>query len=296
MTPRISLQLLRLPLLALLLLPRAGSAATIDLTDKVAYNQGLPSLTLDGATFTANPSGYLQFTGYGVGVCSAVGWSCNEAEFPERLTVSFEVPVTVTGLNFGYLQNQTPLGDKPGYLSTPEILVVEPEGHFPSFYAGTDFSGLRSVAVDFQNIRRFDVFGLGRVPGIWGEGLHAAALAGITFTPYTLPPPVPPVDPPPVPPVDPPVDPPPPPPDVDDPGPADPFDPPITVPGPGAGILSLIGMGGWVFWRRREQVRWVETPWGDKEMVLGEISGDGAKGLVDQLRALPKDETHDHPV
>lgn len=163
-------------------------AATIDLTDKVVYNVGAPALTIEGVTFTAEPSGYLQFTGYGLGVCSAAGWSCNESEYPEALRVDFPTPVDVTSLSFGYLQNVTPSGDRPGYLPTQELAVVVPSAGAPLFFAGADFSGRLTVPVNMTNILGFRFFGLGRTVGVWGTELHGSSLAGFTYTPRTAPP------------------------------------------------------------------------------------------------------------
>jgi len=179
---------MRLLTAALVFWPTFVGAATIDLTDKVAYNVGASALTIEGATFTAEPSGYLQFTGYGLGVCSPAGWSCNESEFPEALRVDFAAPVDVTSLSFGYFQNVTPSGDLPGYLPRQELAVVVPSAGAPLFFAGADFSGLLTVPVNMTNILGFRFFGLGRTVGVWGTELHGASLAGFTYAPYMAPP------------------------------------------------------------------------------------------------------------
>lgn len=164
-------------------------AATIDLTDKVVYNVGAPSLTIEGVTFTAEPSGYLQFTGYGLGVCSSAGWSCNEAEFPEALRVDFAAPVTLTAMRFGYLQSQVPAGDRPGYIPHQELAVVIPSSGAPLFFGGSSFDGLLSTPVNIPNVLGFRFFGIGQSPGVWGTELHAASLAGFSYERAGVPPP-----------------------------------------------------------------------------------------------------------
>lgn len=165
-----------------------GSAATIDLTDKVVFNQGLHEVVTEGVTLKAS-DGYLQFTGYGVGVCAEVGVSCDEVEFPESLTVGFGgAVVDVTELRFGRLLPQTPLRDGPSYIPTPELVVVVPvrkdgTDGFPLFYAAEDWSSFKTVPLELEGVLGFRMFGQGVFQWQDQWGVHAASLAGVSWRP-----------------------------------------------------------------------------------------------------------------
>ena len=224
-----------------------AEAGLIDLTDKHLYNIEATSLTFGEVTLSAKPDGYLQFTGYGVGVCqSSVGWSCVEVEHPEALEVRFAQPVTLTGVDLGYLQSSTPAADRygPTYLPVQEIAVIEPDHGFPIFTSGTTFGGSRSVDLWVEGVSSFKFYGFGAVPGFGMVGWHAASLAQIRWTTYTPPSPPPPPPPPPPTPVDP--DPPgetccPPIP----PGCCDTIPTPIPVPAPAEVWMVGLGLVGW---------------------------------------------------
>lgn len=171
-----------------------GSAATITYSDHVgAINIGASTFVTQGVT-TSTASGYLQATHLGgVGVCSPLGWSCNEVEYPEALRVDFGGPVRITAIEFGYLQPTSPW-DGPGYLPVEEIAVVRQDSGMTHFYAGVDqVEGIRRVEMDLAIERWVEVFGLGRQPGIW-PALMATSVRSISWEPWR---PSPPPDPPP---------------------------------------------------------------------------------------------------
>ena len=137
-------------------------ASTIFFTDPSA-NLGVSSyLWPDGITTTALP-GTLQVTQqHGLGVCSSVGWSCTEVEYPESLRVSWQNPVDVTRVQFG--------------LAAPDDLAVLVTGaYFPGFAAGNASSTAIWTGL-FAGITALDIFGLGASAG--GSILNPNAYAG----------------------------------------------------------------------------------------------------------------------
>lgn len=241
-------------LIAAMMVMTSGPAfsATIDFTSYVGQiNVGAPVQIIDGVRVETMTGGYLQATHLGgVGVCSAVGWSCNEIEFPEALRLTFAGPVTLTEVVWGYLQPQSPWADGPGYLPAAELAAVRPDVGHPVFGAGVDMTtGVYAMPLDLTITSWAEFFGIGRQSVGVFPVLMAASVRSVSWKPF-LPPivvdPQPPMGPNPPATPDPPVV----PPGVPD---VPPSDPP-SVPVPEPSLLALVGLGLLVGLRRARRV------------------------------------------
>lgn len=209
-----------------------AQAATIDFTAHVGLiNVGAPVQIIDGVRVETMTGGYLQATHQGgVGVCSPVGWSCNEIEFPEALRLTFAGPVTLTEVVWGYLQPQSPWADGPGYLPAAELAAVRPDVGHPVYAAGVDMTtGIYAMPLNLTVNSWVEFFGIGRQSVGVFPVLMAASVRSVSWAQF-----VPPIVVDPKPPLVPPTD---------GPGPG-----PVPVPEPT--LLILVGVGVLVAVRR----------------------------------------------
>lgn len=204
-----------------------ADAATIDFTSHVgAINVGQPAQVIDGVLVETMTGGYLQATHQGgVGVCSSVGWSCNEIEFPEALRLTFTAPVTLTEVVWGYLQPQSPWADGPGFLPAAELAAVRPDVGHPVYAAGVDMvTGIYAMPLNLTINSWVEFFGIGRQSVGVFPVLMAASVRSVSWTQF-----VPPIV-------------------VDPKPPLIPTEPVVPVPEPA--LLMLVGVGVLVAVRR----------------------------------------------